>query len=315
MINHDRLFKELLQAFFCEFIDLFLPEVAAYLDRTSVGFVDKEVFTDATAASGAKLIWWRKFASRTPTPAFSFIPKRRLSTQKDFPRRLFIYFARLHEKYNLPVYPIVLFSFARPGKAQPEQYIVSFPDREVMHFNYAVIQLNRLSWRKYVKQSNPVAAALMAKMAIAAKDRAHVKLECLRLMTTLSLNPAQEHLLSVFIDTYLDLTAREMEQYKREKGTLSQPEQEAIMERETSWMREGRQLGREEGRNEGLQLGMVTLVCRQLKHRLGILEPSIIDQVQALNSEQLEELSEALLDFSAVADLERWLRSKRNKKA
>src|SRR2546428_7384616 len=44
-----RLFKELLRTFFVEFIELFLPDVAAYLDRGSVEFLDKEVFTDVTA--------------------------------------------------------------------------------------------------------------------------------------------------------------------------------------------------------------------------------------------------------------------------
>ena len=49
MIDDDRLFKELLTTFFVEFIDLFLPEVVTYLERDSIEFLDKEVFTDVTA--------------------------------------------------------------------------------------------------------------------------------------------------------------------------------------------------------------------------------------------------------------------------
>ena len=49
MIDHDRLFKELLTTFFGEFIDLFLPELARYLEGDSIEFLDKEVFTDVTA--------------------------------------------------------------------------------------------------------------------------------------------------------------------------------------------------------------------------------------------------------------------------
>ena len=48
LMDHDRLFKELLTTFFVEFIDLFFPELAAYLDRDSIEFLDKEVFTDVT---------------------------------------------------------------------------------------------------------------------------------------------------------------------------------------------------------------------------------------------------------------------------
>ena len=49
MIDHDRLFKELLFTFFIEFIELFFPEVMTYLEPDSVTFLDKEVFTDVTA--------------------------------------------------------------------------------------------------------------------------------------------------------------------------------------------------------------------------------------------------------------------------
>ena len=49
MIDHDRLFKELLSTFLVEFIELFLPEMMAYLEPESITFLDKEVFTDVTA--------------------------------------------------------------------------------------------------------------------------------------------------------------------------------------------------------------------------------------------------------------------------
>jgi hypothetical protein len=47
-IDHDRLFKELLTTFFFEFLELFVPQVTAYLDRESLVFLDKEIFTDIT---------------------------------------------------------------------------------------------------------------------------------------------------------------------------------------------------------------------------------------------------------------------------
>jgi hypothetical protein len=43
-MDHDRLFKELLDRFFLEFIDLFLPSVSAFLDRSSLVPLDKEIF-------------------------------------------------------------------------------------------------------------------------------------------------------------------------------------------------------------------------------------------------------------------------------
>ncbi len=100
---------------------------------------------------------------------------------------MFSYFARLHQKYALPVYPIVVFSFEVPQRSEPDTYRVAFPDKVVLDFNYAVIQLNCLNWREFLQQPNPVAAALMARMQIQPADRPKVKAECLRLLATLHL--------------------------------------------------------------------------------------------------------------------------------
>ena len=48
-MDHDRLFKELLRTFFAEFLELFLPQVAQYIEPGSLEFLDKEIFTDVTS--------------------------------------------------------------------------------------------------------------------------------------------------------------------------------------------------------------------------------------------------------------------------
>lgn len=50
-----------------------------------------------------------------------------------------------------------------------------------------------------------------------------------------------------------------------------------------------------------------TLVLRQLKRKLGNLSDQIEVRVNALTLNQLEELGEALLDFSTLANLAEWL--------
>jgi hypothetical protein len=148
------------------------------------------------------------------------------SSRKWFNRRMFTYFARFHEKFVLPIYPIVIFSYSKPKREAISQYVVDFPDFKVLEFNYQVVQLNRLNWRDFLNQSNPVASALMAKMNIANKERAKVKAECLRLLITLRLNPAKMQLISGFIDTYLNLNPVEEIQFQEEISTFSQPVQE-----------------------------------------------------------------------------------------
>ncbi len=46
-ISHDALFKELIRTFFQEFVELFLPQAAAYLDFTNEAvFLEQEILPD-----------------------------------------------------------------------------------------------------------------------------------------------------------------------------------------------------------------------------------------------------------------------------
>ena len=60
-------------------------------------------------------------------------------------------------------------------------------------------------------------------------------------------------------------------------------------------------------REQVVQSGEQRLVIRQLNRRIGEIDTSLIERIQGLSIEQLENLGEALLDFSSVADLEIWL--------
>jgi hypothetical protein len=294
-IDHDRLFKELISTFFVEFIDLFFPSVINYLDTDSIIFLDKEVFTDVTEGEKyeSDLIVQAKFQGKDTY--FLIHIEAQASSKANFSKRMFTYFARFYEKFDLPIYPIVIFSYDRPQKAAINQHQVNFPDFKVLEFNYQVIQLNRLNWRDFLTQPNPVASALMAKMKMDAKERAKVKAECLRLLVTLKLDPARMQLISGFIDTYLTLTPSEERDFQQELNTFSQPTQEKVMQITTSWMR------------QGIEQGEKRLTLRLLKRKLGQISPTLEADIMSLNINQIEALGEALLDFSTVDDLINWL--------
>ena len=65
----------------------------------------------------------------------------------------------------------------------------------------------------------------------------------------------------------------------------------------------GERIGYERGIEEGERL----VVLKLLKRRLGELSPETTQRIQSLSVNQLENLSEALLDFSSMADLFNWL--------
>jgi predicted transposase YdaD len=83
------------------------------------------------------------------------------------------------------------------------------------------------------------------------------------------------------------------------------------MEIVTSWMEQGiqrgLQQGLQQGRQQGRQQGELALVMRQLTRRLGAVAPQLRERIGMLSIEQLEDLGEALLDFTNISDLEAWL--------
>jgi predicted transposase YdaD len=93
-----------------------------------------------------------------------------------------------------------------------------------------------------------------------------------------------------------------------EKDLIRQLFRERIM-RESVIYQEILQEGREIGLQQGLQQGEFSLVMRQLTRRIGTVDPELQERIQGLSIAQLEELGEALLDFSTPADLTAWLQS------
>jgi predicted transposase/invertase (TIGR01784 family) len=75
-------------------------------------------------------------------------------------------------------------------------------------------------------------------------------------------------------------------------------------------LEEGEQKGRQEGRQEGRQQEALGMVIRQLTRRFGTLSEELPARMRELSLEQLEDLGEALLDFSNLADLVDWLQSR-----
>lgn len=302
-MDHDRLFKQLLTLFFAEFVELFLPEVSAYLARETIEFMDKEIFTDLAAGERHEVDLLVKAKFNESDAFFLIHVENQASAQEAFAKRMFRYFARLHENYDLPVYPVALLSYDSPLRPEPDQYQIRFPDRMVLDFSFRVIQLNRLNWRDYLRQPNPVAAALMAKMRIPPEDRPRVKLEFLRMLATLRLDTARMAILKTFMINYLRLTPEEESEYNSEYQRLDPAEKRSIVEVIDPWEATGIAKGVKQGVRQGMAKGAV----RQLTHRFGAIPATLSASIEALPEPALDEFLVAMLDFANLRDAEVWL--------
>ena len=313
-IDHDRLFKLLIVMFFREFLELFLPEVAAYTDFSTLTPLDKETFsnmsgdnndshktserkresdivmqvrcnqqgqTSLAAQPETKYARKQGRAKRIAEATFAIHIENQATNRANFPRRMFNYFSRLMQRYNMDIYPVAILSFDSPRRPMPRHYRVRFPNEEVLNFEYDVIQLNRLDWRNYLNQPNPVASALMAKMQIAPEDRPLVKAHCTAMIFGLKLEEEQKQLITGFVETYLPLDANEKQVFESELERLvPTPAKENVMKVLNSWQKEGLEQGRREGLLEGELRGQRELALRQLTRKLGLMVRSFIDLVR-----------------------------------
>jgi flagellar biosynthesis/type III secretory pathway protein FliH len=174
----------------------------------------------------------------------------------------------------------------------------------VLQFEFYKIQLKAIPWRQYLGSDNPLAAAILCKLDFGPQERVQVKLEFLRLMTRMRIDPARMVLLAAFFDSYLVLTPEEEQELQKKLSKELAPEEvKRAMEFATSWHIKGREEGLREGRQEGRQ----ELLLKMLKKRLGDISSELEAMIAALSLEQLDRLAESLFDITNEADLKRLL--------
>jgi predicted transposase YdaD len=95
-----------------------------------------------------------------------------------------------------------------------------------------------------------------------------------------------------------------------EKKLISQLLREDIMRESVIYqdiLQKGEEKGRKEGEKRGEQQGEQRTIIRQLNRRFGELDSSLVDRIKTLNIDKLDNLADALLDFSNINNLVNWL--------
>ncbi|MBE9033984.1 DUF4351 domain-containing protein [aff. Roholtiella sp. LEGE 12411] len=95
-----------------------------------------------------------------------------------------------------------------------------------------------------------------------------------------------------------------------DKNLIKQLFREEIMQESVIYqdiLQKGLQQGLQQGEERGKKQEALQLILRQLTRRFGAIEADIEQQIRTLSITQLEELAEALLDFSNQSDLVNYL--------
>lgn len=158
---------------------------------------------------------------------------------------MFIYCTRLYEKHRKPILPLAVFSY-NDRREVPNQFTIKFPNIQIIEFNYLQLHLVQKNWRAFIHQDNPAAAALLSKMGYTESERVHVKLEFLRMVSRMELNPAKMKLLYGFFDTYLKLNEKEEREMRKEVSKLPKEEADRVLELPNYYFEKGVEEGVEQ---------------------------------------------------------------------
>ncbi len=175
----------------------------------------------------------------------------------------------------------------------------------MLDFNFLQLHLRRQNWRDYLKKDNPAAAALIACMEYKDEEKVQLKIEFLKMILRMRLDPARQQFLIGFFDTYAPLTWPE-EEIVQQKLAEELPSQEVkeMTEILTSYHLRGREEGREEGKLTTLQGTLI----RQLRRKLGNISAELEKQIlKNTNITQLENALENIFDFDSEEALRKAL--------
>jgi len=207
------------------------------------------------------------------------------------PFRMLKYWTRLYDEYNSEIEQVVLF-LKRTNS--PDVLIDSFQSRNTIH-RYRVI-------RMWEQDPAPLLAnpALLPLATLAQSDSPNILLEQVAQEVARIESTQERANVAACVSVLAGL--------RFDNNVITQLFKEEIMQESVfyqSIIEKGEQRGRQEGRKQGEE----ALLLRLLTRRIGRITPEIQARIQQLTISQLEDLGEALLDFSQPTDLTAWLES------
>jgi predicted transposase YdaD len=177
----------------------------------------------------------------------------------------------------------------------------------VLNFEFGTVKLKDYQnrWTELETSENPFATVVMAHLKTQQtsqkpQERKTWKFSLIRRLYEQGLQEKDIRNLYRFIDWVMILPKSLEAEFWQE---FKQFEQERTM----AYITTGERIGYERGREEGKQEGEQTLILRLLQKRVGELPEKVRERIQNLSLNQLEELGEALLDFTKIEDLFNWL--------
>ncbi|WP_404783609.1 Rpn family recombination-promoting nuclease/putative transposase [Altericista sp. CCNU0014] len=309
----DSPWKDILRAYFPPAIAFFFPQTAALIDWSKpYEFLDKEFqAVSQDAAVGRRYAdqlvkVWLKGGTELWLLLHLEVQSQ---SETEFEERMFIYSLRIFDQFRqVPISLAILCDESLSWR--PSCYEANYPDTS-LNFKFGTVKL--LDWRDRMDElessDNPFATVVMAHLKVIETKRDVDRRKNWKFRLTRGLYEKgyeRQEILDLyrFIDWILVLPEAVEREFWQELQVFEE-------ERKVTYVTNAERFGIEKGLKQGIEQGAVqearSLILRLLSRRVGILPSEVRSQVESLSIDRLESLGEALLDFSDLSDLERWL--------
>ena len=210
----------------------------------------------------------------------------RTTSHPPIPFRVLDYFIRLKRQYNLPITQVVIFLQETDDEiAFTEEYV----DEATIH-RYRVIRMWEQDPELFLNNEALLALAPLTQTTSPQGLLSQVA----QRIATIPNRGAREN-----IAGYTEILAG----LRFEKNLIRRLLSEDMMKESVIY---------QDILQKGNKQGEERVILLLLNRRFKAIDESLIERVRGLSTEQLENLAEALLDFTAVADLEAWLNQQEN---
>ncbi len=315
-VNHDQLWRELIQQVPKELLTLVAPDLAARIDASQISLQAEKHYLDSPEGRPRRLDLVSRVREKgSPTDDAVLHIEVQLEFRARLPPRWWRYNRVLFLRHGLPVHTIVVYLRGGPPGVARSVYRETSLGREVASFRYLSLGLSRASAEELLARPEPLAWAFAALTRSGSHQRrTRLRLACLRRIAGApDLDEQRRFQLFNCVATYIDLGGSAKAEYEALLAEHGNSEVQAMM---MTWAEQiearaeergkaaGYARGIREGREEGSLQVLRDLVFRLLKRRFDRVPAALARQIADLDSRsQLMRLAEQAPEIDSLGEL------------
>ncbi len=221
------------------------------------------------------------------------------SYDANMPHRMLSYYARILDKYELPIYPVVIYLYPnRPGLDIPDSYVSSINNKDILTFKFDVLKIWEIEASRIIDSNLYGLFPILPLVKYGKTDDKDHLAECFDLVRNLDIED-DELKADIYFSTGI------LAELRYSKKTIENFMKVELLEKSKIYqevLNKGIEKGREEGREEGMEESII----RILSKRFGNVSPTLADIIyHAKNKSQLNKLIDLAISSNNLSEFEK----------